>query len=1606
MTLWNRRTIARFALLALAFSAASGATAQESLRAILDRGYIAHWLVCGPFPSDVPGGLLAAVQNDTAVLGDTDFMTTAGGIARMRPEHLMRVRTPAGGEAIWQRAGATDSELDLKPFFPASPDGVAYAAFYTDTPQRANIYLDVQSPLGVRVWANGFPVHAYQPGPVDEAGVTQVVVPLRAGSNLVVLEVPGADYEAIAQSLGVTTQQLTASTMANRPRLRKTSGFALSTRVAPALPLGGLFYVPKLDDAGTFSGAPGDRRQDTWLTLYNGADAFSEPIDVLVSTPGMSIPDLIEVDRLDAKSAQRVALALPIEGLAEGAQLRVSVRLHSGGVEGAFTDTVLVRPGTEDQGVVRVITGHTVPVPEGDPVSAVAGAYLESFRRQILFWREGGGYGFDLGYASEWRLPYVAHPDLRAQLLAAAQQGGATVRSQYAPVDERIAGGHLLWRNLQLGMQMDQEILHSTRPHHLPWDSPGIAPQTIQLLRRAALDGLISNNATRGLPPLARQLDLDGGEAYHRHKLATPGPGSAAELEEMAALQRRELLKLGIPTDVLVVDNVVPAPEPFYRGSIANLARSFPRIALDDGGGTAFFEEVAGLGREVQAAIPPAAPYLNQGQPGDLMTWPMLIATHARAAAQVRDAESLATLASIQGAEFPHAAMDLATRQLAFYSTPDYLSAPANRDDALDTLAGYREVAELAGDVLERSAAYLAARIDTAGAVPLNQGAFQAVVVFNPAGQTASLPVQVLLPQPASQGLTLTDAAGTPVPFARRDYRQLPLVEFVANNVPSLGYQTYFIKAEGERSAPVEGADLQIENDTLALFVDPETGAIATLQDKRTKREISGGLLNQIVFLNEDEARNQGGRELWTGPAGEPPAKPASITSEHAAFRESILIATPILGGTIEQRYTLYTGLPWVVCDTRLNGVTLRDKAAFASFALPHAGRSLVLGERLGALVGARGQTNETIRTQGADNTGGIVAYPAHAWVAITPNDAIQVGRDGAIPWEPAIIVHGPDAVLARAARDLQAALFTRGIPSIIQPDRPEKLDFLWTDATTEMDSNAYLRAGYRMRIVIGSPDQNTFCGPLLAQLPAAALADFAGRIPQGARVFLHDTKVPNGLDPVPTLMLAGLTPSQSASLADGVTEAVASGRGYLLPPSAFTPGEPAKAAGDGCAILFPGAMGVSQQNDGRLFLGLAHRSALEKNATGARLADMMNDQRFTYAICPFEGTWRAADVPAMAEAAFAVPRTVLTDIHPGALPASRSFLGVSSPGLRLEGIRPAGWPQTVNTRAPFHPRNGFTMLAWETRGEPWDGEITGTLPLLEARTANAYDAPRDALTVANGAAALPLRGFRFQPLWLLPAVAAERDGLGALGRTMDPYGVIETRYWDEHRGAAPLQNLPLGVLLRGTLAGDALTVEAIISNHLSDKPIEGTARLSASSGISFGPQEFTFSLPPGRQHVEPIQLAYTPGTGPDRGIAVEVIYERQTYRDVIGTNEAPFALELSRNGAQLRVEVRNNSSMRGEGYLDIIAAPQFWTERADFPDTTILPRRAAISVPAYKAQTVIFTVSDATSNPEVAVKLAANGAVQYLFFSTERGTPPEDAPAGNAPVPPPPRPR
>ena len=160
-------------------------------------------------------------------------------------------------------------------------------------------------------------------------------------------------------------------------------------------------------------------------------------------------------------------------------------------------------------------------------------------------------------------------------------------------------------------------------------------------------------------------------------------------------------------------------------------------------------------------------------------------------------------------------------------------------------MAGYREAVEIGSEVLHNSLSFIAESVDTVKNAP--SGNARPVVVFNPCSwaRTDCCIVRMTFDDGPVGGLALVDPQNRPVPFEieeveRGDDGRINGVKlvFVAKDVPSLGYKTYFVEESGalpERTVADGGS---IENDYFTIRADPKKGGgIVSIVEKATGKE-------------------------------------------------------------------------------------------------------------------------------------------------------------------------------------------------------------------------------------------------------------------------------------------------------------------------------------------------------------------------------------------------------------------------------------------------------------------------------------------------------------------------------------------------------------------------------------------------------------------------------------------------------------------------------------------------------------------------------------------------------------------------------------------------
>src|SRR5690606_14872198 len=109
---------------------------------------------------------------------------------------------------------------------------------------------------------------------------------------------------------------------------------------------------------------------------------------------------------------------------------------------------------------------------------------------------------------------------------------------------------------------------------------------------------------------------------------------------------------------------------------------------------------------------------------------------------------------------------------------------------------------------------------------------------------------------PPKPGAVLVDDQDRVIPFQIvRSSTTTSRVRLSFNaDLPALGYRTYRLRPEGAAAAQapaVDSADTVLENDHLRLEIDPQTGYIASLYDKRANVQVFRGEAAKPVVIND-----------------------------------------------------------------------------------------------------------------------------------------------------------------------------------------------------------------------------------------------------------------------------------------------------------------------------------------------------------------------------------------------------------------------------------------------------------------------------------------------------------------------------------------------------------------------------------------------------------------------------------------------------------------------------------------------------------------------------------------------------------------------------------
>lgn len=246
----------------------------------------------------------------------------------------------------------------------------------------------------------------------------------------------------------------------------------------------------------------------------------------------------------------------------------------------------------------------------------------------------------------------------------------------------------------------------------------------------------------------------------------------------------------------------------------------------------------------------------NQFHRGTYTTHADNKANNRRAEYLVTQAETFSSFAASYGLLYPHKELTEIWKKVLFNQQHDILPGTSIPEVHQDAVEDYRRIFQRGRNVLNESLHHLAAQVNTESAgIPL--------IVSNPLAWTRTDVAEVELdPPPSARSINVLDDEG------KEMVRQVvndgvptgkSRLLFIAEAVPSMGYKVFHIKAGDDietGQSPIAVNKEGLENEFFKIELDPATGTVRSIRDKRYGREVLevSGAGNLLQAFSDSES--------------------------------------------------------------------------------------------------------------------------------------------------------------------------------------------------------------------------------------------------------------------------------------------------------------------------------------------------------------------------------------------------------------------------------------------------------------------------------------------------------------------------------------------------------------------------------------------------------------------------------------------------------------------------------------------------------------------------------------------------------------------------------
>ena len=435
------------------------------------------------------------------------------------------------------------------------------------------------------------------------------------------------------------------------------------------------------------------------------------------------------------------------------------------------------------------------------------------------------------------------HPSLFKKMKEWVKQGRWDITaSTWVEGDLNMASGESLVRQILYAKKYIREkfgieprICWSPDTFGHPWTYP-------QILKKSGIDYYYGFRCRPSSYPLfwweapdgSRVIAFNSGETYNN----SIGPGLCSEL-----IQTKERSGSNHHLIVYGIGNHGGGPTRRDLDTAAKLQKRslFPNLKFNKAEN--FFKAAT-----ASSDYPVVRDELNPIFEGCYTTHSDIKLMNRRAETLLSAAETFSTIASFYGLSYPGEELETAWRNTCFNQFHDLLDGSAIHPAYEYSHRLFKKTEKICQSHLDKALQSISKEVS----VQKNQGI--PIIVFNPLSWQRKDIVKVKVPSLKSGEFSLCDEKGNFVPC---QLNRSTLI-FIGD-VPSLGYRTYCLLPCKSKNSPkfdslaIVEKDLfyKIENEFFTVLIDKNSGCIAYLFDKRTKKEL----------ITADDTRKPAGAE-------------------------------------------------------------------------------------------------------------------------------------------------------------------------------------------------------------------------------------------------------------------------------------------------------------------------------------------------------------------------------------------------------------------------------------------------------------------------------------------------------------------------------------------------------------------------------------------------------------------------------------------------------------------------------------------------------------------------------------------------------------------------